>query len=198
MLLTLGSETEDTRKRILSVGYQLIKQRGYNAFSYADIADKLGIRKASIHYHFPAKSDLARSVVEQYRTGSRMVQARVRQDYRNSIEQLARYMELVGIEMDGQPRMCICGLLAAELPTLPEEVRAEVQGFYIDQETWLQEVLEEGIVRGELHVQGSVFHTAKLLLATVEGAMLTSRIYDDVKHYRSITQQLLGLVRICV
>ena len=54
-----------TAGRILEAGRQLIMRRGYSGFSYADIADAIDIRKASIHHHFPTKADLAVAVLQQ-------------------------------------------------------------------------------------------------------------------------------------
>lgn len=54
---------ENTAQRILDTAQDLIRHRGYSAFSYADIADRVGIRKASIHYHFAAKEDLVLSLI---------------------------------------------------------------------------------------------------------------------------------------
>jgi len=68
-------------------------------------------------------------------------------------------------EVHGMPRMCLCALLAAEMPTLPDEVRAEVQGFYHDQYAWFHGVLEAGCADGTLRVEGSVEVAAQCLLA---------------------------------
>ena len=60
--------TRSTAARIIDEGRRLIMTRGYNGFSYADVAAAIGIRKASIHHHFPGKNDLAVAVVGQSRT----------------------------------------------------------------------------------------------------------------------------------
>ncbi|HJT14927.1 MAG TPA: helix-turn-helix domain-containing protein, partial [Dongiaceae bacterium] len=60
--------TAETRARILDVAQGLIQQRGYNGFSYRDIADEVGIRAPTIHYYFPAKADLAAALVDRYAT----------------------------------------------------------------------------------------------------------------------------------
>ena len=62
-----AAEGGDTRQRILDVAEQLLLERGYAGFSYQDIADAVGIRKASIHHHFPAKEDLGRAIIERTR-----------------------------------------------------------------------------------------------------------------------------------
>ena len=53
-----------TQDRLVEIGETLMRQRGYGGFSYADLALKAGIRKASIHHHFPTKDDLVNGRVQ--------------------------------------------------------------------------------------------------------------------------------------
>src|SRR6201987_6515356 len=66
MTTTATKRRSETAEQILELAEMLIQTRGYSAFSYQDIADSLGIRKASIHYHFPSKTDLGIAVVDRY------------------------------------------------------------------------------------------------------------------------------------
>ncbi len=59
-------KTTDTKLKILDTAQELIQKLGVNAMSYADISTAVGIRKASIHYHFPSKEDLLVSLLERY------------------------------------------------------------------------------------------------------------------------------------
>ena len=61
------SNLATTSDQILASARNFIVAGGYNGFSYADIAGEVGIRKASIHHHFPGKVDLVRAVVVQHR-----------------------------------------------------------------------------------------------------------------------------------
>ena len=56
----------DTSQRILDTAERLVQTRGFNGFSYADIATTLGVTKASLHYHFPAKAKLGQRLIERY------------------------------------------------------------------------------------------------------------------------------------
>ncbi len=51
----------------MDVAHQLLADRGFSAFSYADIAEAVQIRKASIHHHFPTKAALVVAVLERHR-----------------------------------------------------------------------------------------------------------------------------------
>src|SRR5690349_8743281 len=104
-----------TYQAILASALSLMQRCGYNAFSYADIAEQIGIRKASIHYYFPSKHDLAQAVVAHYRALARAGFATLQQTTADPVQQLEAYVAYFGEEVDGQPRMCLCALLAAEV-----------------------------------------------------------------------------------
>jgi TetR/AcrR family transcriptional repressor of nem operon len=61
-----GQNGSDSAQRILDVAERLVQTRGFNGFSYADIAEALDVTKASLHYHFPSKADLGRRLIERY------------------------------------------------------------------------------------------------------------------------------------
>ena len=53
----------DTAARILDVAERLVQTRGFNGFSYADVASELDVTKASLHYHFPGKAELGQALI---------------------------------------------------------------------------------------------------------------------------------------
>ncbi|HVB96431.1 MAG TPA: TetR/AcrR family transcriptional regulator [Chloroflexota bacterium] len=186
----------NTTERILESAYELMQTRGYNAFSYADVAERVGIRTASIHYHFPAKADLAREVCARYRSALVEALATIDRELADPADRLHRFVALQGGGIDRRPPMCLCALLAAECPTLPEEVNVEVRGFLSDQEAWLTRVLSEGAATGLFSLAVTPDEAARVLRAGLEGAMLAARAYDDRKRYDAIAQPLLtALVR---
>src|SRR5215207_1636211 len=56
----------DTASRILDVAERLVQLRGFNGFSYADVAAELSITKASLHYHFAGKAELGEAIIGRY------------------------------------------------------------------------------------------------------------------------------------
>ena len=60
--------TTDTRRRIESTALRMFVSNGFAETSLKDIAEELGITKAAVYYHFPAKADLARSVFQPFIT----------------------------------------------------------------------------------------------------------------------------------
>jgi AcrR family transcriptional regulator len=56
----------DTRARIQQVALELFAEQGYDKTSLREIAERLGVTKAALYYHFKSKEDIVRSLVEDY------------------------------------------------------------------------------------------------------------------------------------
>jgi TetR/AcrR family transcriptional repressor of nem operon len=185
------SERGDTATRILDVAQELAQTRGYNAFSYADIAEQVGIRTASIHYYFPSKGDLGRALIGRYRRTAEQLFAQIDRATTDPRQKLRRYSGIFSDLMLHGERMCLGGILAADILTLPSEIGDEVQAFFGLNERWLSGVLDEGRRAGLLHFTGSPEAEARLLVASLEGALLVARSYADVDRYRELAEKLL-------
>jgi len=168
----------DTAAHILDVAQDLVRCRGYSAFSYADIARQVGIRKASIHYHFPAKEDLGRELMARYRVG---VQHRLHAMAQAEADPRQQLQQFVALYRDGLQdcQMCLCGILAAEIEVLPASVRQEVRAFLAAVQAWLAQVLARGQTAGDLHLRWEPATEAAQVLATVQGAQLLARAAED-------------------
>ncbi len=180
----------ETAGQILDVAERLVQERGFNGFSYADVAEELGISKAALHYHFPGKAELGEALVERY--ALRFSDALVALDARDvePLERLRAYAQLYA-EVFQDERMCLCGMLAADYATLPSPMQERVVRFFDDNEAWLAHVLRDGRASGTLRFQGSPRTLARTLLAGLEGAMLVSRPYADLKRFRMAAAMLI-------
>src|SRR5579859_156066 len=143
----------DTAERILDTAENLLQVRGFNAFSYADVASKLGVTKASLHYHFPGKAELGRALITRYAARFAEALAAIDREAESPPAKLRSYSDLYAGALRGQ-RMCLCGMLAAEYRTLPKPMRDEVVTFFDDNEAWLEDVLERGRRDGTLRFHG--------------------------------------------
>jgi TetR/AcrR family transcriptional regulator, transcriptional repressor for nem operon len=184
-------EKENTVRHILDVSQQLLQTRGYNAFSYADISEAVGIRKASIHYHFPSKSDLGKALVTRYREAFRQERSRIDRDTDNALHKLEQFADLY-LEGLKDGRVCLCGMLAADFTTLPGDMREEVKAFLGENEAWLKKVLLEGKNAGIIQYQGAGAVEAQLILTGLQGAQLIARSYGDAARFQSIARRLLA------
>ena len=165
--------------------------RGYNGFSYADIAESMRLTKASLHYHFPSKAELGRRLMERYTENFLAALGRIDASGADTREKLSRYVSIYAGVLANK-RMCLCGMLAAEYATLPRSVKAEVTRFFDANETWLAGVLEEGKRSKSVKFSGSAIDTARTLTASLEGAMMVARAYDDIERFNGAAQRLLG------
>jgi TetR/AcrR family transcriptional repressor of nem operon len=180
-----------TAERILDIAERLVQERGFNSFSYADIAREMGITTASLHYHFPGKAELGFALIDRYAERFADALSRIDADLPDARTKLEAYAGLYADVLRGR-RMCMCGILAAEYQTLPEQMRAAVIRFFHHNQTWLGHVPEEGRHDESLTITGSIGETAQSILGTLEGAMLVARPYADVSRFTATAQQLIG------
>src|SRR5262249_33015074 len=163
-----------TSDDIIRCARSLIIRGGYNSFSYADISSVVGIRKASIHHHFPSKSDLVRTLVAQYRKEAEAGIAELERNISDPLEQLRAYVGYwERCITDATDPFCVCALLAGEIPVLPEAVALEVRAHFRRLSHWLASVLERGAAQGRLALTGTAKTDADMFMATVHGAMLS-------------------------
>jgi TetR/AcrR family transcriptional repressor of nem operon len=181
----------ETPTRILDIAERLVQLRGFNGFSYADVASELGLTKASLHYHFAGKAELGEALIARY--ARRFAEALAEVDARvdDEHDKLAAYADLYGEVLRGH-RMCLCGMLAAEYETLPDAMRRTVVRFFDENEAWLEGVLESGRRRGTLAFEGRAREAARLIVSGLEGAMLVARPYGDLQRFQAAADRLLA------
>jgi len=192
-----GLPRASTADSILDVAEQLAQTRGFNGFSYADIAAQLLITKASLHYHFPSKAELGRALIVRYRVAFENALEVIANEPADARMKLQRYVDLY-CQVLVADRMCLCGMLAAEYATLPLPMQVELRRFFDTNECWLTVLLEDGRRAGTLRFVESSEERARLLVGALEGAMLVARIYDDVDRFRSSAQQIVADVNLPV
>jgi TetR/AcrR family transcriptional regulator, transcriptional repressor for nem operon len=180
-----------TAERILDIAERLVQTRGFNNFSYADIAGELGITTASMHYHFRGKAELGQALVSRYAERFADSLGEIDRDIPDSRAKLDAYARLYAGVLEGK-RMCMCGILAAEYQTLPKPMRRAVIRFFDDNQRWLAGVLAQGKRDKTLAFTGSPDDVAQSILSTLEGAMLVARPYGSLARFNSTADQLLA------
>jgi TetR/AcrR family transcriptional repressor of nem operon len=181
----------DTSQRILDIAERLVQTRGYNGFSYADIAASLRVTKASLHYHFPAKADLGQRLIERYERNFLAALEAIDAESADAREKLRRYAAIYS-EVLSNNRMCLCGMLAAEFATLPKTMRDDMRHFFDANERWLVAVLQQGKRERSLKFSGTAADVARALIGSLEGAMMIARSYGDVARFTSVCDRLLA------
>lgn len=178
----------------MDTGLILVQERGYNGFSYADIADAIGIRKASIHYHFPSKQDLVQAVLRRYRKEFMDKLQQINDQDPSGKQKLESFFKLYRETLENNTKLCLCSMMAAELNSFPTEIRDELNQFFKANTVWAHDVLEQGKSSGEFSFSNSALGQAKTLIAFVQGAQLLSRTSGDIGYYDSLVSGYISSV----
>ncbi|HBN8605839.1 TPA: TetR/AcrR family transcriptional regulator [Pseudomonas aeruginosa] len=157
-----------TRASLMQTAESLLCTRGYAGFSYADLAEAVGIRKASIHHHFPAKEDLGVAVVEAYVERVARGLEGIEHECPTVDDRLAAFSQWFTQSM-GRRQLPLCGALAAEMTVLPERLQTLTRQFFRLQLQWLQKVLDEGKAAGQLPQDADTAARARQVLGLLEG-----------------------------
>jgi TetR/AcrR family transcriptional repressor of nem operon len=188
--------TSGTAGKLIEEASKLITNVGYNGFSYADLSKRLGIRKPSIHHHFPSKVDLVVAVVEQQRATIRAQLEALEAGNPDALGQLLAYVNYWKrcIE-DESATFCLAGVLAAELPGLPAGVGASVQGHFNDLGNWIERVLTLGVEQGTIQLELEPKTSSQFFQTAVYGAMVMARAYGDPSKFTLIVDAFLARMR---
>jgi len=160
----------DTKEAILSAARSSVQRNGYNALSYRDLAAEIGIKSASVHYHFPAKADLAEALVDRYREDAgKIFQGLADKSYD---EAMGGYIALFRSFFDDCNQMCLGGFMSAEITALPEKMTGTVAAFYAAHIEFLRDTLSKKL-RGA--AAKDLDERAQAIFAALEGAQLIAR-----------------------
>jgi TetR/AcrR family transcriptional repressor of nem operon len=189
--MTDQQDGNGTTVRILDVAERMLQVRGYNGFSYGDVAAELDITRAALHYHFKGKAELGQALIERYATRFAAALERLDATVPDPVARLHGYVDLY-TDVVSADRMCLCGMLAAEHRTLPEALQKAVCAFFASNTAWLRKVLDEGRADGSLAFAGSSADTAAMVLGALEGAMLINRLDGETARFTATANQLLA------
>lgn len=185
----------ETAERILDAANALLVDRGYSAFSYADIADAVKIRKASIHHHFPTKAGLVVAVLRRHRARISGGMEALDDQIENPLTRIRNYFKFWEGCIEGRTlSFCIGALLGGEMPSLPEEVQAEVRLHFSMLTDWFERTLKAGTKARAIHLQGTVTTEAQMLIAVLHGAMLSARATNNSQVFRSLSHAALSRI----
>jgi TetR/AcrR family transcriptional repressor of nem operon len=187
MATTAPKQRSETAGQILDLAETLIQTRGYSAFSYQDIADSLGIRKASIHYHFPSKADLGVAVVDRYMARFDGALTAIANDQsQSSMTMLDVYVQPYLQFASTPDQVCLSGALAGEMMALPPKVRERVDHFFRTHQVWLTKILERGVARGEFTLAAPASKVARFVFGALQGALLVKRTTNDLTQINDV------------
>jgi TetR/AcrR family transcriptional repressor of nem operon len=164
----------EMKDQILASAQRLVQQRGFNGFSYADIATEVGIRKASLHHHFATKTDLALALIDVYSARLATELTRISALPVQADEKLAAYIAIYRGTLEAE---CVCmgGMLASEALTLDASLLPSLKHFFAINTDWLTNVLTEGKSQQIFSINGTAANHAGLLVSALQGALMIAR-----------------------
>ena len=177
----------DTRETIMTLGRATAQAHGYGGLSFRELAKAVGVKSASIHYHFPTKADLGAALARRYCEDAQATLAAIRAESADAATCLRRYTDVFRLALANDNRMCMCGFMAAEHDDLPDAVKREVQAFADLNVAWLADVLGGS---------EDARRQALAIFAAVGGAQLIARSRGDMGVFDSIIEsyRVAGLV----
>jgi len=179
-----------TRESIIQIADQLIRDKGYNAFSFYDIAKTLGIKNASIHYYFPGKTQLGIAVIKEH--GCRFNAIKHSTTGMPPVDKLQAFITSYGTTR-AEERICIVGSLASDLHTLEPAIEQELKQFAAEVLQWMEEVLQQGLDTGVFTFTLPARTKALMIITNLLAALQLTRLTGAADFYtisETIIQEL--------
>jgi AcrR family transcriptional regulator len=185
----------NTRRTILDLAESLLQDKGFNGFSYAHIATKLGVKNAAIHYHFPSKEQLVCAVIQRYRDRFKLWINNARVKDLSPEEKLDWFFSIYTNTGADHGKVCLAGSLENEFNSLPVSLREQTQALTKELLAWLQATLKEGQQAGVFHFNGDPADKAALILSSLQGALQMARAVGTTKFHSVVEQNKHDLLQ---
>ena len=182
--------SKDTKTALMDFAEHAARARGFDGFSYADMAEAVGMRKASVHYHFPTKADLSVALMDRYYTDLEQACTQINATHETGAEQLKALIAVYRLALNHGKTLCLCVSFTASRESLPVEVTLKIGAFRKMMVTWIQAVFELGRLDGTIENARSAPQEALPTLAQLEGAHLAARAEESLAVFDRTTELL--------
>ena len=169
--------------KILDIAERRMRQTGYNAVSYRNIAEEMGIKSASLHYHFPKKEQLGEALVERYSENFAAALSHINAQGKPAQQNIQAFVDIYRHELTQNRLVCLCAVLGAEAAGLPARVNAKVNQFFSGNTAWLEQ---------QYDTLGAAdpANDAKITIALLSGAMMMSAVQNDNSIFEAAAQSI--------
>ena len=181
-----------TAAKIADIAEKYIQCRGFNGFSFRDIQDELGIKTASIHYHYKTKQDLAIVVFERYLERYKTALTAIEQQNLTATDKL-KALANIFITVRNEGKLCLCGMYASDFYSLTDSLNIQLDRFVAFNEQWIEQVITAGINNGEFSSQLIAIDAARLYFVSLEGCMLISQ-FKDANYIQTVINNYFNVV----
>ncbi|GBR11163.1 TetR/AcrR family transcriptional regulator [Acetobacter oeni] len=173
-----------SKEAILAAARRAAQAHGYGGLNFRDLAEEVGIRAASIYYHFPSKADLGAAVAKRYREDTAARLEAIQAETADPLLCLHRYPEIFRQSLENGNRLCLGSFMSAEYDDLPEMVKLQVQAFADVNMAWLSNLLSAtGVVNTRMAEQ-----RARAIFAAIAGAQLMARSRSDISLFDALIE----------
>ena len=180
----------NTRNALLDSAESRVKRYGFDAVSFADLGGDVGIRKPSIHYHFPSKGDLSLALIERYHTSFLTQLADIFAQETQASAQLLAFLNLYRVALDGGRSLCLCVALSVTQQALPPATKKALARYQSDVVAWLEKVFQTSQVDASIDRVTDPYTDAYAALAQVQGAQIMARSTGDPSRYEAAIDTL--------
>ncbi|MEK2687513.1 TetR/AcrR family transcriptional regulator [Bdellovibrio sp. GT3] len=188
----MNETKQDTKIQAIEIAKNHLQLRGYNGFSFQDIAAELGIRKASLHYYFASKEDLGLALITDYMQ-SFQIWSEMHED-REPLEKIKKFIDMYNTFSQDGLKVCPGGVFCIDYNTLPTKLKKSVCQLQEQIQDWLSETIADGIKSKAFKATLKPKETAVLIHATTQGALQIARMQNNPKAMKSISMNLVSLL----
>ncbi|MCG6169454.1 TetR/AcrR family transcriptional regulator [Leptospira sp. FAT2] len=184
----------DTKEKIVTLARHYFQSVGFQSFSFQNIADDLGIRKASIHYHYPSKEELGLEVLEVYYKNF--------EEYTQTLKERPPRVRLFGLfklyegYTGENGKICPFGVVGTEYHVLSPAIREKTLVLHNQHRDFLIQTLHDGMKEGSFILPLNVKETADLFMSAIQGSMQISRIRKDKEYFPKMIKNLKSMIQI--
>lgn len=189
------SELSPAASRLVDAAEGLVQHQGYNGFSYEDVSALTGIKKPTVHYHFPKKEELVAMVAQRYVFRHRQKLLEIEGQAADPLAQLEAYAVLFGESYGSSRRLCLGAMLSAESESVPATVVTEAEEFFRVNLRWLAEVFKVAQERGQIDQSQPADCLAESYLCALEGAMVVGRALQCSRGPAAVGRTMLAVMR---
>lgn len=184
----------NTAHKILDTAEYYTQIRGFNAFSYKDIQEKVGIKTSSIHYYFPTKQDLSLAIIKRYSDNFENLLNDIIKKNESGIQSL-KYLGEIYIDSVKDGKFCMCGMLASDLYSLTDLTNITLQKFFKLNLSWIEIMIEKAKKQGEVLDSIDSQKSSNLFFAALEGGMLIARSQKNTCYLEDVIEQAIAQIK---
>lgn len=182
----------DTKSQAIETGKALLQLKGFNGFSFQDIADELGIRKASLHYHFSSKEELGLALIADYEDAFSQWCETVQE--LDPMDQLEKFCLIFYRISQDNLKICPTGVFCSDYNTLPTSMQKRLGQFHKTQSKWLEKTITAARKDKDVTKALSPKELASLILANIQGSLQLARMNENASFTKNNAANLLKLL----